>query len=405
MTEITHVSPITDDWDTETFNEAASSRLKDLAKSLRHTDTGPPDSRVLDAFSSKTFTATPLRPSDSELDVAFSDSLLVVRRAKDPTSSQRQVTSATLSGLLGELQRHFGTDADLDYHFKIVRVDPTDTYVTTTIYVELAVAYNNRASRVQQTSLWRCTWTADLAKPLLESIAVEQFEEVETAGPLFTDHTADILGDNESYRSQLIYGLDHWRETVDWRFGMEIGGPHGLAIADVNNDGLDDLFYCETGGLPNRLYIQRADGSAEDRSADSGLNLLEPTQSALFIDLDNDGDQDAVLTVGRFVLWFANDGAAHFTQQGLVQTGSMFRSLAAADFDNDRDLDIYVCGYFPREAIGDGIGLGRPMPYHDANNGVPNLLLANDGRGNLTDVTAQVGLDANNRRFSYAASW
>lgn len=79
--------------------------------------------------------------------------------------------------------------------------------------------------------------------------------------------------------------------------------------------------------------------------------------------------------------------------------------MAAADFDSDGDLDIYVCGYFPRDSVGEGIGLGRPMPYHDANNGIPNQLLSNDGNGNFQDVTEQVGLDANNRRFSFAASW
>ena len=45
------------------------------------------------------------------------------------------------------------------------------------------------------------------------------------------------------------------------------------------------------------------------------------------------------------------------------------------------------------------------MPYHDANNGVRNYLLENHGSWEFRDVTAQVGLEQNNRRFSYAASW
>ena len=45
------------------------------------------------------------------------------------------------------------------------------------------------------------------------------------------------------------------------------------------------------------------------------------------------------------------------------------------------------------------------MPYHDAKNGVQNVLLINDGDWEFRDATAEVGLDENNRRFSYAAAW
>jgi hypothetical protein len=52
----------------------------------------------------------------------------------------------------------------------------------------------------------------------------------------------------------------------------------------------------------------------------------------------------------------------------------------------------------------------RPLPYHDANNGSPNVLLRNDatpsqGPWTFTYATAAVGLDHNNRKFSYAAAW
>ncbi|MFQ5701964.1 MAG: FG-GAP repeat domain-containing protein, partial [Acidobacteriota bacterium] len=49
--------------------------------------------------------------------------------------------------------------------------------------------------------------------------------------------------------------------------------------------------------------------------------------------------------------------------------------------------------------------IATPIPYHDANDGGANTLLANDGRWGFTDVTARVGLDANNHRWSFAASW
>ena len=78
--------------------------------------------------------------------------------------------------------------------------------------------------------------------------------------------------------------------------------------------------------------------------------------------------------------------------------------MSAADFDRNGFVDIYTCGYFSRTPSS-GVGLGRPLPYHDANNGTPNYLIANSGNWNFSDVTNQVGLDVNNRRFSYAAAW
>ena len=55
----------------------------------------------------------------------------------------------------------------------------------------------------------------------------------------------------------------------------------GLALGDVNGDGLDDLYACQPGGLPNRLFVQSADGSATDVSAEAGVDFLDNSQSAL----------------------------------------------------------------------------------------------------------------------------
>jgi hypothetical protein len=405
VAELAHVDPNADAWDTEAFNEAASRQLKQLAKLV-----GSPEytRQHVEQFSSlidPAFSASPLRPAD--LKTSYHDERFTVRRSEAESGGAERTHNQVLN-VFDELRTslaNLGGDVELDYRFKIVRVDPADSMVLTRVYVELAATSKASPRLIQQTSTWNCEWTSNLDSPRLISIAVERIEEVEATGRLFTDDTATLLGSNEAYAKQIVYGADHWRQTMDWRFGMEIAGPHGVAIADVNGDGLDDVYYCETGGLPNRLFVQLPDGTTEDRSAISGLDFLEPTHSALFVDLDNDGDQDVVLAVGRFALWFLNDGTGRFEQNGILQTSSMLRSMSAADFDNDGDVDVFICGYFPREAIGDGVGLGRPMPYHDANNGVPNFLLSNDGAGNLRDVTAQVGLDTNNRRFSFAAAW
>jgi hypothetical protein len=403
QSELDRVNPRRDGWETETFSEQASSQLKQLARRMQKA--ASPDAPRPESLVDPEFSSTRLRPTD--LHDVFRDGWFSVQRSKQE-ESRDEVEHHGIQGLQRALDQlrsdlDLGASVELDVHFKVVRVNRTEQTVETLVYVELAAKREQVV--IQQTAQWTCGWSLGEAAPRLRRVEVVQFEEVRSPRPLFSDDTATLLGGNPSYAEHLVFGYDHWRQSLDWRFGMEVAGPYGLTVGDVNGDELDDVFFCETGGLPNRLFVQLGDGTAVDRSAESGLDFLEPTHSGLLIDLDNDGDQDMVLASSRYILLMENDGTGRFTRRGIHATMSVARSMAAADFDSDGDLDIYVCGYFPREAASDGIGLGRPMPYHDANNGVRNYLLANQGAWQFADVTTAVGLDANNRRFSYAASW
>jgi hypothetical protein len=303
---------------------------------------------------------------------------------------------------------HLATDVPIDMEAKVIDVQLAPDRGTTRVRVQLN-ARGQRAS-LQQTAEWKCEWLQAGDRHVeLASIELMSYEEVATLdqGPstLFADLTEAVVGREPAFRQQLVHSIDYWRERLDWRFGTEIVAAHGLAVGDVNGDGREDLFVCETGGLPNRLFIQQADGTASDQSASAGVDYIEPSPSALLIDLDNDGELDLVLSSGRHLLLFANDGRARFSLQSIHPSNSVARSMAAADYDLDGDVDIYVCGYFARESGADQVGLGKPMPYHDANNGVRNYLLSNDANWSFTDVTDRVGLDQNNNRFSYAAAW
>ena len=83
-----------------------------------------------------------------------------------------------------------------------------------------------------------------------------------------------------------------------------------------------------------------------------------------------------------------------------------FTGLAAADYDRDGKLDLYLCCYvyFQSEAQ-----YTYAAPYHDARNGPPNFLFRNklnaDGSGSFLDVTAEAGMNENNDRFSFAPAW
>ena len=391
--ETERVDPIVDGWESEAFNEHALAQLKRLAKWMSRKDEEVPTS----LFSTE-FVASVLKPR--KLTRVLDDTDFKVGRWI-PTDNP--VTHLTIQQVPHALRQLLPASEKTDVEFKIIGIDTASGTATTAVRCHLASG--ETGSLTQQNALWNCRWTdINTEAPKITSIELAQFEEISTErGKLFSDRTHSVFQKEPCFQSHLALPLDHWRDRMDWRFGWQVVGAHGIAVGDVNGDGLDDVYVSETGGLPNRLFVQQSDGTVRDISRVAGVDILEPTRSALLVDLDNDGDQDLMAAVARFVLVFENDGNAKFTQHPILQGASMIRSLASADFNNDGLLDVYACGYNLRS--GDAIGLGRPLPYHDANNGAPSYLMENIGGFRFKDVTNEVGLDSNNSRFSYAAAW
>jgi hypothetical protein len=239
----------------------------------------------------------------------------------------------------------------------------------------------------------------------LQSFVPGPLREVTASSPRFTDVTAKALGHNTSYRHQLALGLDAWRNALDEASGVDVYGHNGIAVGDYNGDGLEDLYVCQPAGLPNRLYRNNGDGTFDDVSAAAGVDVLDSSTMALFADFDNDKDQDLLVVAGARLLLFRNDGKGKFAireNAGFAMSGATLTSAALADIDRDGDLDVYVCAY---DFWTPGTTYDAPTPYYDATNGPPNFLYRNRGDGTFEDITAASGMNANNNRFSFAASW
>jgi hypothetical protein len=224
-----------------------------------------------------------------------------------------------------------------------------------------------------------------------------------TAPRRFEDATARILGETEAWREQLRLGMNTWVRRIDRTLKPDFLGYHGIAIGDVDGDDREDVYLCQPGGLPNLLFLQQANGTLKDISAAAGVDWLDNSTGALLVDLDNDGDKDLVVASHRALVVMENDGAGRFGLRARLDSIALGYSPTAADIDLDGDLDLLVLRYgADSREVGD---FPTPHPFYDARNGGANVLLENQGGFRFDDVTAARGLDVDNHRFSFAASW
>ncbi|AJF05727.1 CRTAC1 family protein [Geoalkalibacter subterraneus] len=154
----------------------------------------------------------------------------------------------------------------------------------------------------------------------------------------------------------------------------------GVAFADVDNDGLVDLYVSNKGGA-NRLYLNQGNGVMMDATALAGAGVDHPglTMGSVFGDIDNDGCVDLYLATGGTYEIEANrlfkgncDGTfTDITEQAGVGLKAFTYGASMVDFDNDGYLDIYCANY--------GVG-------------AKNVLYRNNGDGTFSDVTEQAGV-------------
>jgi hypothetical protein len=179
---------------------------------------------------------------------------------------------------------------------------------------------------------------------------------------------------------------------------------NGLAIADVDGDGLIDIYFVnQVGG--NQLWRNLGGGRFENITAAAGVGVPgKVSVSASFADIDNDGDADLyVTTVRGGNMLFENDGHGHFkditASSGLGYTG---HSSGAVFFDYDRDglLDLFLVnvGRYTTNTVA-GERYKFFVAFEDAFSGhlhperaERSILFHNEGGNRFVDVSEKMGL-------------
>ncbi len=407
---LARLDPLADGWDSEALHDDIKIRLKKFGHVLEHAaerDLAHVESLVVPDVESES-----LRPAD--LEQVHASPGLVVRRQPAPTATATATPSGDAPGQRGAPALLAAVEAlaaphagrDIRVEFKVFRVEPGPESATITVYLS-AVSRGPRES-IEQWATWTMRWTlpAPDAPARLVSIRSSDFVETAVSGPggkLLTDCTLSALPE-QATRDRVLSSPQTWWGRLETSLGNFYQGNHGIAVGDVNGDGLDDLYITQPGGIPNTLLVHQPDGTVVDRAADAGVDFLDYSTAALLLDLDGDGDQDLALSTTRRLLLLANDGRGRFTLATELAMALPTTTLAAADVDGDGDLDLYACRYGDARQLVPGSTV-LPLPYHDANNGAPNVYLRNDGGFVFMDATDAVGLGQNNTRFTFAAAF
>jgi hypothetical protein len=224
------------------------------------------------------------------------------------------------------------------------------------------------------------------------------FAHASALAPLFTDVSATVGIDFKHAENSFV---DFDREPLMPHM-LSTEGP-ALAVADVNGDGLDDVYIGGAKWQAGQLYLQQRDGRFR-ASAQPALaaDSLSEDVDATFFDANGDGHPDLFVVSGGNEFWdqaealrprlYMNDGRGQFRRDtsalpAIFENGSC---VVAGDFNGDGHIDLFVGG----RVVARKYGL-TPRSY----------LLQNDGKGHFTDVTDAKAPGLSHAGMVTSAAW
>ncbi len=216
------------------------------------------------------------------------------------------------------------------------------------------------------------------------------------ANTLFANYTK-TSGINFIHNDPFFFDFDFQR-LLPQKYSSQ--GP-GMAVGDVNKDGLQDFFVGNGYEVKGKLFIQNSNGSFSSKPLEAGQKFEEDA-GCLFFDADGDGDDDLLVTSGTnefaknsayyLPRLYINDGKGNFTRSTTAIPANLTgitTVVKACDFDKDGDVDLFIGGRIA--------SLNYPAP-------APSYLLQNN-KGIFTDVTEKYCPVLSNAGMVTDAAW
>jgi len=220
-------------------------------------------------------------------------------------------------------------------------------------------------------------------------------KDTEQLSELFT------LLDNKDTRIDFINQLkdDHRVNVFDY---VNVYNGGGVAIGDINNDGLQDIYFTAN-MVSNRLYLNKGNMKFEDiteRANVSGENGW--STGVTMIDINNDGYIDIYVCRAfndeepelRENLLYINNGDMTFTERAQeygINDGNHSTQALFLDYDLDGYMDLFV-GNHPREYITRNDKIARFKKRQNPPLDMSDRLFRNNGNGSFQDVTTESGI-------------
>ena len=187
--------------------------------------------------------------------------------------------------------------------------------------------------------------------------------------------------------------------------GANLSFSFGVAVADYDNDGFEDLFVCNSG--MNALYHNNGDGTFTDVTLGSGLEHKPEdvlSVGAAWFDYNNDGLLDLIVT--NYTTWtpqtdrrcMLNEEREEYCDPKVYKSvpSRLYRNLGNGRFEDVTDASGIG------KSLGKGMGIGIAdfngdgwMDIFVANDTEPNFLFMNQGNGTFKETGLETGVAYN----------
>lgn len=191
-------------------------------------------------------------------------------------------------------------------------------------------------------------------------------------------------------------------DSVNVQTDVYVYNGAGVAVGDIDNDGLPDLFF--TGNMvSSRLYLNKGQMRFDDITERAGVTTTRWATGATMVDINNDGYLDVYVSVSgperskpeqRANLMFINNGDQTFSeaasQYGIADSGFTTHAVFL-DYNADECLDLFLLNNSPKD-FSRGEATRNPLGMRGDTPGSHNELYRNSCSGTFTNVSVEAGI-------------